>query len=263
MFRYYVNGGDDWGAILNMNGAPGTSGKNRVHSFRVASKAIKAEFYYDNDGSVYTASTDVVEDLVSEDMRLCMGERSWWNGSAQHGYVGESLAFDSALSDNAMVAVRQYLASKWLEGDAVAPTAGTTAFDSLILEGANVDMDGAVVSVGVLGGSGSITNLSALVVTGGLSFDLDGNGDPEKLVVFGDVDISAATVMDMSFDLCRTVGTEGHAVIPLIETTGSVTLGGKKHFSVGGRAYTIYVVDAGDRKRIVLGPGAGFAIKIR
>ncbi len=261
LFRYYVNGGDDWGETLNMNGAPGTSGKNRIHSFRVASKAIKAEFYYAADGSLYTGSTDVLEDLVSENMRLCMGERSWWNGTAQHGYVGESLAFDSALSDAATTAVRQYLAAKWLEGDAVAPSAGTTVFDALILEGANVDMDGAAVSVGILGGYGSITNCASLRITDGFACDVDGEGNAPKIVVDCDVDATDTTVAEVSDALLDIVNSG--TVVTLVETTGRVTMSSKLRFKAGNRDYIIYKTISGEMSTISLSKGRGFSISLR
>ena len=194
LFRYYA--GNDWGEVLNPGGAPDTTGKNTIRAFRVASKAIKAEIYYAADGSTYTGSTDVIDNLVSENMLLCMGERSWWNGNAQHGYVGESLAFDNALSDTAMAAIRQYLASKWLEGDAVAPSAGTTSFDTLILENdAAVDMDGAAVEVGSLGGSGTISNATSVALD---SFRVNfTNGVADGVMTFDadTVDISNATIV--------------------------------------------------------------------
>lgn len=261
LFRYYVNGGDDWGETLNMNGAPGTSGKNRVHSFRVASKAIKAEFYYAADGSLYTGSTDVLEDLVSENMRLCMGERSWWNGTAQHGYVGESLAFDSALSDAATTAVRQYLAAKWLEGDAVAPSAGTTVFDALILEGANVDMDGAAVSVGILGGDGSIANCTSLRITEGFACDVDGSGNAPKIVVDCDVDATGTTAAELSDALSEIVN--GGTVATLVETTGRVTMPSRIRIKHGAHDYVIYKAVSGEKAMICLAKDLGFTIRLR
>jgi hypothetical protein len=244
-----------------MNGAPGTSGKNRVHSFRVASKAIKAEFYYAADGSLYTGSTDVLEDLVSENMRLCMGERSWWNGTAQHGYVGESLAFDSALSDAATTAVRQYLAAKWLEGDAVAPSAGTTVFDALILEGANVDMDGAAVSVGILGGYGTITNCVSLRITEGFACDVDGAGNAPKIVVDCDVDATGTTAADISDALSDIVN--GGTVATLVETTGKVTMPSRLRFKHGAHDYVIYKAVSGEKAMICLSKDLGFTIRLR
>ena len=258
-FRYYA--GNDWGESLNPSGAPDTTGKNTVRSIRVASKALKAELYYAADGSVYTGSTDIIANLISEDMRLCMGERSWWNGSAKSGYVGESLAFDSALSDNAVTAVRQYLAAKWLDGDAVAPTAGTTVFDTLILEGANVDMDGAAVSVGVLGGYGSITNCASLRITDGFACDVDGEGNAPKIVVDCDVDATDTTVAEVSDALIDIVNSG--TVVTLVETTGRVTMSSKIRFKAGNRDYIIYKTISGEMSTISLSKGRGFSIILR
>ena len=261
LFRYYVNGGDDWGNVLNMNGAPGTEEKNTIRSIRVASKAVKADLYYAADDKTYSGSTDVVVDLISENMCLCMGERSWWNGNAQHGYVGESLAFDSALSDAAVDVVRQYLAAKWLGGDYTVPSAGTTSFDSLILKGSNVDMDGAAVSVGVLGGYGTIANCASLKITEGFACDVDGSGNASKIVVDCDVDATGATFAVASDALIDIVN--GGTMVTLVETTGSVTMPSKIRFKHGNRDYVIYKVISGDKMLICLAKELGFSIRLR
>ena len=178
-FRYFVSA--DWGETLNPSGAPGTENKDTIRSFRVASKALSAEIYYGADGKTYGAATDVVEGLISDPMRLCMGERSWWNGNAQHGYVGESLAFDNALSDGAVAAVRDYLAVKWL-GAEPQVTLSPTVLADLALEGATVDFDDADVSVGRLGGWGAVENASGLTVTGGFSLGLTDEGSVPTIV---------------------------------------------------------------------------------
>jgi hypothetical protein len=261
LFRYYVNGGNDWGNVLNMNGAPGTGEKNTIHSIRVASKAVKADLYYAADDKTYSGSTDVVDDLISENMLLCMGERSWWNGNAQHGYVGESLAFDSALSDAAVDVVRQYLAAKWLGGDYTVPSAGTTSFDSLILKGSNVDMDGAAVSAGIFGGDGSITNCASLRITVGFACDVDGAGNAPKIVVDCDVDATGTTVADISDALSDIVN--GGTVATLVETTGKVTMPSRIRIKHGAHDYVIYKAVSGEKAMICLAKDLGFTIRLR
>ena len=260
LFRYYVNGGKDWGYVLNMNGAPGTDEKNTIHSIRVASKAVKADLYYAADDKTYSGSTDVVDDLISENMRLCMGERSWWNGNAQHGYVGESLAFDSALSDAAVDVVRKYLASRWLGGEFTLITNATT-FGSLTLEGTTVDFDGAPVVLGVLGGSGEISNATSLRVTG-FAFDLADGGEMPRIVANCPVNASDATVV-LSEELMAAVH-PGDSIV-VFEAPGNIDFGGSRHISsqLTSRRYVVRPHINSETTTLVLTRDGGFALSIR
>lgn len=257
-FRYYA--GNDWGESLNPSGAPDTTGKNTVRSIRVASKALKAELYYAADGSVYTGSTDIIANLISEDMRLCMGERSWWNGSAKSGYVGESLAFDSALSDNAVTAVRQYLAAKWLGDESADVAIGTTSLGGLVLENSEVDFDGAAVEIGTLSGSGSIVNAVSLDVDA-VSFDLDPDGELPCISLSASLDLSEASIV-VSPDVLSLVG-EADAPVALLETTGSLAIGRRRRFTAGNRRYVVFAETKDGVSRLMAGRGAGFAVIVR
>ena len=239
-----------------------TEGTAYVRSLVAAGGVINAGTVDYNEGALRTRNGSKEYDgLISGvSAYVYYGMRRLY-GTTSLGKVGEVLAFDYGLSTTASAAVRQYLAAKWLEGDAVAPSAGTTVFDELILEGANVDMDGAAVSVGVLGGYGSITNCASLRITDGFACDVDGEGNAPKIVAQCDVDVTDATVAELSDALADIVNTG--TVVPLVETTGKVTMPSRLKFKHGARDYVIYKVVSGDKTMICLAKDLGFSIRLR
>ena len=221
-------------------------------------------YSYDN-GSFDLRSSSVIEFdsqriPSSGQVRVNYGFRQE-NPCRSEGLVGEALAFSFDLSDTATAAVRQYLAAKWLEGDAVAPSAGTTSFDTLILEGANVDMDGAAVSVGVLGGSGEISNATSLRVTG-FAFDLADGGEMPRIVANCPVNASDATVV-LSEELMAAVH-PGDSIV-VFEAPGNIAFGGSRHISsqLTSRRYVVRPHINSETTTLVLTRDGGFALSVR
>ena len=117
-------------------------------------------------------------------------------GTTSLGTIGESLAFDYGVSSAGADAVRQYLAAKWLDGDLPMPSVGKTVLDSLLLENdATVDLDGASVEFGSLGGSGTVSNATSVALGSFLVNFTNGKSDGVTTIRADAIDISNATIV--------------------------------------------------------------------
>ena len=224
-----------------------------------ATSASSAERYWSDNDHIFKRNKKEVtyRKLVGgADMGVDYGWRAQWDCKSK-GRLGEALAYRRDLSDTAAAAVEAYLAAKWLGDESAAPAVGPTKIERLDLEDAAVDFDGADVELGMLGGSGTVTNAASMKV-GALAFGLGANGEAQKISLSTDVNMVGADV-EISPELFAAVNIAAEPIV-LLETTGELVSGANRHYAVGGKRYAVRQRNENGTAMLVLGKEKGLAV---
>ena len=188
-----------------------------VWTAEAASKEISASWYGVASGLNVATNATVSGGLgTAEDAKIYVGMRLLWN-SGSVGELGEAMVFNKALSEDELASVRSYLATKWLKSPEVPLDTLPT---SIVFSGENAvyNLGGGDWTLANIAGAGTIADVDKLTVTGTITITVNDDGTIDPLVVNGDLDLSAATIVVKN---ARRLGATDYTAV--ISCNGTVT----------------------------------------
>ena len=204
-----------YSANLNWVTSPNTCNW-QILGMMSASKTVSA-FAYDAGGTLFNATSATSEGLgTSASAKIYVGTRYRYNGKSS-GELGEAMVFDKALSEEELATVRSYLATKWLKSPEVPLDTLPT---SIVFSGENAvyNLGGGDWTLANIAGAGTIADVDKLTVTGTITITVNDDGTIDPLVVNGDLDLSAATIVVKN---ARRLGATDYTAV--ISCNGTVT----------------------------------------
>ena len=183
----------------------GAEGKSSVYS--------RADRYDNGVLKVANGVSEAVSLKQSEDMksRISIGwskVMKWHDNevgnipSVTAGYVGEILAFDRAVSTFESEIIHAYLEHKWISSDLPVPQA-KLSIGTLTLDGGTVGFEGSGVTIGNLLGSGAISDVAKVSVTGATTAKLTSEGASVSVAAPLDITGTSLVIDESEFALAE------------------------------------------------------------